>query len=244
MQTPLASRIQRARSSFERRDYQSALADARAVLAEAPAYADLRNLAGLCLCFLGEPAQAIAEFDAALSLNNRYIEAHLNRAITLNELGRYQEARDAFARASFLESDGASQFRAGAAARLANAHAGVGDLYVEAAAPNAAVEQYRRALELRPHFHDIRNRLAVALIHLGRLDDAEVELRRVLDGNERFIAARLNLGLVLLRMDRRDEARVEWERCREQQPANPQVRAYLALLAAGAGEGTQSVETA
>jgi Flp pilus assembly protein TadD len=86
------------------------------------------------------------------------------------------------------------------------------------------------ALELRPQFHDIRNKYATALLGMGRLDEAAQQLRRVLEGNPHFIAARLNLGLALYRQGSVEEAAAEWETCRSQQPAHPQVRAYLALL--------------
>ena len=84
-------------------------------------------------------------------------------------------------------------------ARLANAHMGLGDLYLEAGAPTQAAEQYRTALTMRPRFHDIRNKLAQALLQLGELDAAGHELEPVLQGNPRFLAARLNLGLVHFR---------------------------------------------
>jgi tetratricopeptide (TPR) repeat protein len=241
MQTPLDALVQHAHLSVQRRDYTEALAAARQAQLLAPGYADLCNLAGICFSFLGDPEAALAEFDRALGINEGYIEAHLNRAITLNELGRYQDARESFGRASFLERDGSPGLRAAAAVQIANAHADLGDLYMDADAPKAALEQYQRALEVRPLFHDIRNRLAVALMQVGRLHDAEIELRTVLEGNDRFISARLNLGFVLFRTGRRELARIEWERCRQQQPANAQARACLTMLdnagSADAGAG-------
>src|SRR5690606_16407568 len=87
--------IARGWRAFERRDYASALSDFREVLEHHPNYADIRNLAGLCLSFLGRPEEALEELDRALEANEGYVEAHLNRAITLNELGRYEEAREA-----------------------------------------------------------------------------------------------------------------------------------------------------
>src|SRR5690606_34320812 len=134
----------------------------------------------------------------------------------LQELGRYEEARQAFEEASEHERRSHGRFPAAATARLANAHAGVGDLYMETGAPGEAAAQYYMALELRPQFHDIRNKYAAALLGMGRLDEAAQQLRRVLDGNPHFIAARLNLGLALYRQGSVDEAAAEWEACRAQ----------------------------
>lgn len=230
MEPTIDQLISRGRRSFERRDYVSALADFRAVLERQPNYADIRHLAGLCLSFLGRPEEALEELDRALELNEGYVEAHLNRAITLNELGRYDEAREAFERAGRLEKAGDGRFPAAISARLANAHADLGDLYMAASAPEAAATQYRAALELRPRFLDIRNKLANALMQLGDLEGAESELREVLEANPHFLAARLNLGLVHYRRGQIDLAVGEWGRCRAQDPNHPQVRAYLSMV--------------
>jgi tetratricopeptide (TPR) repeat protein len=222
--------IQQGRQAFERRNYADALAAFREVLRQVPNFADVRHLAGLSLSFLGQPEAALTEFDQAIRLNDRYVEAHLNRAIVLTELGRYEEAHRSFERAGHFETEAEGPFPALISARLANAHMALGDLYLDAGAPTQAVEQYRTALSMRPRFHDIRNKLAQSLLQLGDLDDAARELETVLQGNPRFLAARLNLGLVEFRRNNLDAAGREWELCRDQQPDNPQVRAYLEML--------------
>jgi tetratricopeptide (TPR) repeat protein len=222
--------IERARTAFDRRNYEAALADVQQTLAVEPNFADLRNLAGLCLSFLGRTEEALAEFDRALVINPRYVEAHLNRALTLTDLGRYDEAAVSFHNATLHEHALGGRFSTAASAKLANAHAELGDLYAESGAISEAAEQYRRALTLRPEFHDIRNKLAETLMDLGEFELAEAELRQALAGNARFMNARLNLGLLLYRMERLDEAEAEWRACERQQPENRQLRAFLALL--------------
>ena len=222
--------IERGRQSYERGDYVAALADFREVLADSPRFADIRHMAGLCLSFLGQPEAALEEFDRALAINDQYVEAHINRALTLNELGRYEEARQSFERAGYYEYAIAGRFPAAITARLANAHAELGDLYQEAAAPAEAAAQYRRALEMRPRFHDIRNKLAEALLQLGELDAAEEQLQTALAGNPRYVPVRLNLGLVHYRRGNLERAAREWEECRSLDHDNPQLRAFLAML--------------
>lgn len=222
--------IKRAREAYERRDYVAALADLREVAERRPVFADVRNLMGLCLSLLGQPEAALEQFDAALEQNEGYIEAHLNRGITLNELGRFEEGHAAVEAAARYEGEDGGRFRASVSARLANAHAALGDLYLAASAPTSAQQEYRRALELRPGFPDIRNRLGEALLQRGELEEARQEFERVLAGNGRFVRARLNLGLVHYRAGRKEEAREEWEECRSQDPSSPRAQAYLRLL--------------
>jgi tetratricopeptide (TPR) repeat protein len=230
MEPEVQKLIQQGRVAFDRRHYAEALAVFREVLRKHPNFADIRHLTGLCLSLLGQPEGALVEFDQALRLNDRYVEAHLNRAIVLTGLGRYEEATYSFERASQFETEAEGPFPALISSRLANTHMVLGDLYLEAGAPTQAAEQYRAALALRPRFHDIRNKLAQALLQLGQLTQAANELDTALQGNPRFLGARLNLGLVFFRLGIIEAASREWEICREQQPDSPQVRAYLEML--------------
>lgn len=230
MERHIEELIRAGREAYDRREYGVALARFAQVLEAHPGFADIHNFAGVCLSLLGQPEAALAEFDQAIALNDGYIEAHLNRAITLNELGRYEEAQRAFERAGEQEAREAGRFPSAISSRLANAHAAVGELYLQAGAPAEAAAQFRAAVALRPQFLDIRNRLAQALIELGDLDGAEAELKAVLERNPRFLVARLNLGLVHFRRGELERAAAEWERCRELDGANAQVRSYLALI--------------
>ena len=230
MSQDLRQLIQHGKHAYERRNYADALAAFRVVLQGNPHFADVRHLSGLCLSFLGQPDAAIAEFDAAIRLNERYVEAHLNRAIILTELGRYDDAQLAFNQAGRFETETEGPFPALISAKLANAHMAVGDLYFDAGASEQACQEYRTALTMRPRFHDIRNKLAEALIKMGDLSSAQAELETVLHGNPRFLAARLNLGLIHYRQGNYEQAGTEWETCQSHQPGNPQVRAYLAML--------------
>ncbi len=230
MDAQLALVKHQARQAFDSRDYRTALDLFQAILERYPKFADIRHFAGLCQSFLGDPEGALKQFDHALSANPAYVEAHINRALTLNELGRFSEARDSFDRAAHYEQGIGGAFPAAVTARLANGHAALGDLYFEAGAPQYAVEQFRRALDLRPRFHDIRNKLAQALLQLGEPEQAARELQSVLEFNHRFLIARINLGLAWYRLGRVAEAQQEWEVAAVQEPDNPQVRAYLAML--------------
>ncbi|NJD09499.1 MAG: tetratricopeptide repeat protein [Gemmatimonadetes bacterium] len=230
MDTQIVQQLHDGRAALERGDFRAALKLFRQVLLRHPDFADVHNHVGLCLSFLGEPQEAIAQFDEALARNPAYVEAHLNRALTLNNVGRVDEGREAFEQAARYEREGRGEFSAAVAARLANAHAAVGDLYAAAGAPEQAAEQYRAALALRPHFQDIRNKLAQCLLQQDRPEEAAAELQRALEDNGRFLRARLNLGLAYARLGRRAEALEQWRQCERQDSQNPQVRAYLSTM--------------
>jgi tetratricopeptide (TPR) repeat protein len=230
MHLHLAQLKQQGLNAFERKEYEAALDAFRAILVERPWFADIRHYAGLCLGFLGRTEEALEQIDLAVEVNPGYVEAHINRALLLQELGRYEEARLAVEQAGAHERQSHSRFPAAEAAALANAHATLGDMYSEAGALEEAVRQYRDALDLRPGFLDIRNKLGSALLGLGQVDAAVAELSTVLEANPRFIAARLNLGLARYREGRISDAVREWRACEAEEPENPQARAYLTML--------------
>jgi tetratricopeptide (TPR) repeat protein len=224
--------IARAREAVARGQYLAALDDLLAVTSRRPGFADVHNLTGVCLSMIGRPDEALESFARAVELNPGYVEAHLNRAITLNDLGRTDEAGDAFRRAAEADEEkgGGGRFSSAAAAKLANLHGELGDLYAAAGAPDEAVDEYRRAIALRPQFLDIRTRLARTLIDLDRSGEARGELEAVLDRNPAFVQARASLGLACFREGDLEGAEREWRRCQAQQPGNAQVSAYLGML--------------
>src|SRR4051812_14969643 len=134
MDAPLAHRKQAARQAFEAGDYRIALGLFEEIARQYPNFADIRHFAGLCESFLGNSEGALEQFDYALAANPAYVEAHINRALTLNELGRFDEARAAFDRAAHFEQQVSGEFPAAVTARLANSHAALGDIYFEASA--------------------------------------------------------------------------------------------------------------
>ena len=224
--------IQRGISAWEREDYEAALATFREVLAENPRYADLHNKAGLCLAMLGDYERALESFDAALALNAAYAEAHLNRGIVLNELGRHDEAQEAFSQAGTLDTRDGQTYPSDVGNQLAITHAKLGDLYLVANQPAEAAQQYDAAIHLRPRFHDIRSKLAEALMEAGDIERARDELEHILEARPRFAGARIRLGAIYEKLGDRERAVAEWRRAAEDDPQDMRPRAYLISVGA------------
>lgn len=222
--------VARGISAWERDDFESALETFREVLEKHPQFADVQNKAGLCQAMLGRLDEALGHFDAALGQNPSYAEAHLNRGIVLNDLGRHEEAREAFARAGEIDSRDSRVFPSEVGNRIAVTHAQLGDLYLVANHPEDAVEHYRAALRVRPRFMDIRTKFAETLIELGELQEARNELTLILEARPSFVGARVRLGVVLHRLGENDAAVKEWEQCLEDDPHDMRARAYLASV--------------
>jgi tetratricopeptide (TPR) repeat protein len=221
--------LSQARERFAVQDYYGAAHLLQDLVASGRSFADVHHLLGLSLALLGQKEQALAEFDRALAQNPRYIEANIHRGVLLNEMGRAEEAEEAFRQATAYGEVPVAGFPRPVAARLANHHATLGDAYVEAGAVTQGIEQYRRAVELGPSFHDLRYRLARLLLEAGRPLEAREELERILAGHPDFLDAMASLGLAHYLSGDAAAAREVWGRCQARRPDNARVEAYLAM---------------
>jgi tetratricopeptide (TPR) repeat protein len=219
-----------ARARFAARDYYGALLCLEDLAGSARSYADVHHLRGLCLTMLERSDEALDEFDRAVTLNPRYVEAHIHRGLVLNQLGRMAEAATSFAAAQAAEGPPVAGLSAPVAARLANEHARLGEQYAEAGALHEAITQYQRAVELGPIFHDLRMRLARLLIENGNPLRAREELEAILAVRPDWIEANVHLGLARYLAGDVAGAREVWRGCLDERPDLERVNAYLAMV--------------
>lgn len=219
-----------AKERFELQDYYGAIHCLEEVIESGRAFADAHHLLGLCYSLIGQPERALGQFDRALGLNPAYIEALLNRAIVLNDLGRTGDAETTFHQARQLVGERRAGLPVHLAAKLANLHADLAEAYAEAGALNRAIEQYQAAIALGPAFHDLRFRLARLLLEAGRVLDAREQLEIVVRERPTFAEASAALGLACYLAGDGLAAKDVWEGHLRRRPGDTRVRGYLAML--------------
>jgi tetratricopeptide (TPR) repeat protein len=195
------------------------------------AFADAHNLLGTALAMLGRREDALVEFDKALELNPRYVDAILNRSVTLSDLGRTDEAMAAFRSAQALGAVDHTGFPAPVASQLANLHAALGEAYLEAGGTAEAIRQFEAAVTLRPEFVDLRYTLARLYLDAGRHERARLELEGITALRPRFTDAWVTLGMARHLLKDAVGAKAAWEEGRRLAPADPRFGPLLALLA-------------
>jgi tetratricopeptide (TPR) repeat protein len=229
MQVSADHLLAQARERFAVQDYYGAVHFLEELLGSGRSFADAHHLLGLSLALLGQRDRALGEFERALALNPRYIEANIHRGILLNELGRAAEAEQAFQTAATHGEQGIAGYSRPVAAQLANLHAGLGEAYAEAGALAEAIEEFRRAVTLGPAFHDLRYRLARLLLEAGRPLEAREELETILREHPGFFDAVAALGLAHYLAGDAAAAREVWDRCQRGRASDVRVDAYLAM---------------
>lgn len=219
-----------AKEKFAAQDYFGAVHLLEELVQSGRAFADAHHLLGLSFHLLGQSDRALGALDHALSLNPRYVEAHVHRALVLDALGRGTDAAAALSQARELGGGTRLGIPATHAATLANLHAELGEAYAETGAQERAIEQYRLALELGPSFHDLRYRLARLLLEGGKPREAREQLELVIAARPSFFDARAALGLAAYVGGDAKVARAVWGELRQERPDDVKVKAYLAML--------------
>jgi tetratricopeptide (TPR) repeat protein len=108
-------------------------------------------------------------FDKALQIYPDYFEAHYNEGVAHMRLGRNEEARQSFQKA--IDLSGGHYVRAVFGYGLVLCHEG---------RPQEAEQVVRRGLDLDPSIPDGHVVVAIALLKLHRLDEAEKNAREAL----------------------------------------------------------------
>lgn len=220
-----------ARERFATRDYRGAAMLLDSAIQSGQGYADAHHLLGLCYALNDQREEALRSFDAAIKLNPRYVEAHLNRAIVLGDLGRPAEAEQSIELAQQMGGPDTSGFPTMIADRLANMHADLGRAYREAGALQAAAQQFEAALALRPGFADLRLELARTRLESGEHNVAGTELDAILERSPDWLDAMLLRGLAAYLSGELEQAKSVWERASERHPEEPRLETYRSMLA-------------
>lgn len=116
----------------------------------------------------GRHAEARRLIDVGLAIDPTYAPLHANLGTLALSQDRLDEARGHFDRA--LEED----------VRLAEAHNGLGVIEARQGQLDAAVDSWRTAVSIDPQLHEARYNLAMSLLQMNRLAEAEPVLEEFL----------------------------------------------------------------
>jgi tetratricopeptide (TPR) repeat protein len=229
--------IQQGTAAYQAGKYAEAERLLRQVIERNANYANVYNMLGVIASQRGTAERAVELFRRALAVNPTYREARLNLAITLAEMGAYQEAVREAEEVGGPAASPAGRPEAGVLAALANAHADLAAKYHALRMYADAVQECDKALRLRPDFPDIHHRRALSCLELGDVAGAGAALARALELNPNYVEAHVRFGVLYRRTDRLEEAVAAWKRALALNPTHPLARIYLAQATASRADG-------
>lgn len=220
----------RGRRAFEQGDEATSIACLERLAAHGRRFADVHYMLGLLHERRGDLPAALARLQEAIRINPAYVEALLALASLHERSGDYDRSQGYAERASQLSRAAAGGLDPTTRGKLANQQAALADALARAGELREAIEEYRRALDRCPTFHDIRHRLAVTLRDAGLPAQAAREFQRILDMQPSLLDSQIQLGLTWYSMGRTPEAIAEWNAVLEKDPGRDAARMYLRLV--------------
>ncbi len=219
----------RGRESFDSKDYALAQSYFEQVVAIRP-YADVFNKLGQIYHGKGELSKAAEAFKKALAVNPGYTEVSLNLAVTLNDMGKYNEANEIFGKAAKIAHATPYSMDPYIKGKLANEHSKIADIYYDLGLFGEAVEEYKKAVSLRPSFVDILTKIGIAYREKGMYNEAIREFMKSKEINPHYVPARINLGITYYMKGFIDLAVREWNEALEVNPESTDAMMYLKFV--------------
>ncbi len=190
----------------------------RAVLARSPRHPAALHLAGAVALQQGRHAEAIGLIAAAVTVDPRQPDFHVNLGSAFQGLGRFAAAEHEFAAAIGLDP------------RLPEAHFNRALALQRLGRPEEAEASARQAVALRPRYAQALTALASLLAVRRRYDEAAAVAQAALAADPRHVPAYTAMADVCRRMGDVPAARAWCERALAVNPAAAEAHATLAVL--------------
>jgi tetratricopeptide (TPR) repeat protein len=219
------------REHYAKREFDRAEPILRDVLEKEDRFADVHDMLGVIAHSRGNFIAAEKHFERALAINPSYTEAALNLAVTYNDRGKYEAAREVYARIKGKPSGNKTGLDPFARGKIANMHAEVGQAYADAGLPVDAISELEKAVDLCPEFADLRTKLGTLLREVNDVSRARQQYEAAIQARPTYVPARIQLGVTLLSMGDTGGAEEQWNKVIEIEPDNSRAKMYLRMLA-------------
>lgn len=173
---------------------------------------------------------ALAAFRQAAAAAPDLWEAHLNIGILEMRRARLSQAATALERSVKVHPSPAGL-------------EALGEVYTRQGRAKQAVALYERALRESPGDLELRNRLAVALHHAGRLEEATAELRAILGRDAGNMDAYSTLAAIWIEQDKLDMAELLLARGLARHPQDPRLLTNMGLIRLRRGDDQAAFES-
>jgi protein O-mannosyl-transferase len=198
------------------------------------------NNLGNALFQKGQVDEALKQFQKALEINPKYVEARGNLAAALFQKGQVDDAVAQYKRTLEISPNyapanynlGLALFQEGQVGEAIaqykravqinpyypDAHNNLGNALLQKGQVDEALDQFKKALEINPNYVDAHNNLGNALLQKGQVDDAVGQYKKALEINPSYVNARYNLGSALFQKGQLDEAIAQFQKALEIKP--------------------------
>ncbi len=223
-------------------DYHTALDLWRDTVTKHPDIARAHENYGIMLADAGRLHESVQEYETAISLRPFYPDCENNLGNALGLLGEDEEAAAHYARAIqglLRDSDKAVAFY-----NLGNAEREIAERTADPVHDphmQEALNDYARAIQMRPDYAGAYHNMASVLSQAGRYDDAINYYLQALRVQPVFVQAEVNIGNTYVLAGHPDEGIQHYQRALQEAPNNPLAHYRLGLALSGLGQNQAAV---
>jgi tetratricopeptide (TPR) repeat protein len=228
--------LQQGNEAFAQGDYNTAERCFTQVLRQHRDWAELYGKLGAIYHKRGRFTDAVKLYAHALEINPKYLEARLNLAVLLCDLGRYDHAAKLL---SPLKKTTPFPGRLNMI-RLADRHIATGDAYYQLQLYDHARVEFEHAAKLRPGWPDLRRKLGIVYRRLRRCADAIRELEAARAADPKDLDLQTELALSYYQAGQKDKAQALWRAVLAHDPNHGWAQRYLLLAQTGNEEIAQA----
>ncbi len=218
-----------AREHYDRREFDKAEPLLRSVLDDVERFADVFNMLGVMAHQRQDFHEAEVCFEKALEINPAYTEAALSLAVTYNDLGKFDLARQIHERATGgkPQEGGLDPFVRG---KIANMHAEVGQAYLDCGLLRDAIPEFEKAVRLCPQFADLRTKLGGLYKEEGDSLRARAQYEAATTANPKYAPARVALAVLMIAAGEKELAQEELQEVLALDPDHKTAQMYMRML--------------
>jgi tetratricopeptide (TPR) repeat protein len=195
---------------------------------------------GVAYAQLGDPRQAISDYDRAIEINPEYADAYNNRGVAYGELGDHRQEISDYDMAIKIDPELALAYiNRGVAYRElgnqrqaildfdkaieidfenADAYKGRGFAYGKLGNHGQAISDFDRAIEINPKYADVYNGRGVAYYKLGNYRQAISDFDRAIEINPKYADAYNGRGLAYYKLGNHGQAISDFDKTIEINP--------------------------
>jgi tetratricopeptide (TPR) repeat protein len=187
---------------------------------------DFLNLLGLCFHQQSKFNEAIEYFEKARNADSGFIEASLNLAVTLSDLGFYDASQKIYSETqSLLNSNNPLPDQL--LGRLAHLHTETASGYEQAGLLEQAAAEYTKGLQLYPNMPHIRFQLIKLYLKTKSFQLGREQLMLLLEDNPHHPEFLNLLGAISFRMGDWKQAESYWKKVQIISPNDKTSQTYL-----------------
>jgi tetratricopeptide (TPR) repeat protein len=183
----------------------------------------------------GNFPRAVKNYNRALELNSLDTETAINLSLIYNDLGRYEQGAQLYAKAVGLmkneriEKSDLVDETEDVNYMFANQHASLGELYLRYNKAEDAFREFEKALSLSPRMYHVYADMAECLSRMGHRKQAIKNLKTLKLKSPDIYEARVKLGHLLFLEGEIGPAVEEWDSVIKDNPSNLEAKMYLKM---------------